>query len=158
MLALNQLTLYWRAGQSKFQIIVVVKTFNIKSTLKILGTQHSTVKNRYTVAQQISGIYSSWMIETLHLLNSNSPFSIFHVKCSYILRVLIRRKGEIEFSYFFKFVYMTWWTFIKLMIIISWCKYVSQIIMLYTWNMYNAICQLYFNKTGRWKEKKTKNS
>jgi hypothetical protein len=59
MLALNQLTLYWRAGQSKFQIIVVANTFNIKSTLKILGTQHSTVKNRYTVAQQISGIYSS---------------------------------------------------------------------------------------------------
>ena len=74
MLALNQLTLYWRAGQSKFQIIVVVKTFNIKSTLKILGTQHSTVKNRYTVAQQISGIYSSWITETLYQVQSNCPF------------------------------------------------------------------------------------
>ena len=32
--------------------------------------------------------------------------------------------------------------------------YASQTIMLYTWNLYSAVCQLYFNKTGR---KKTQN-
>ena len=47
-----------RAKQSTCQIIVVAKTFNIKSTLKILGTQYSTVKYRHNGAQQISGIYS----------------------------------------------------------------------------------------------------
>ena len=42
----------------------MVKTFNIKSTLKILGTQYSTVKYRHNDAQQISGIYSmnNWNI------------------------------------------------------------------------------------------------
>ena len=30
--------------------------------------------------------------------------------------------------------------------------YVSQIIMLYTLNLYRAICQLYLNKTGRKKK------
>ena len=47
-----------RAKQSTCQIIVVAKTFNIKSTLKILGTQYSIVKYRHNGAQQISGIYS----------------------------------------------------------------------------------------------------
>ena len=27
--------------------------------------------------------------------------------------------------------------------------YVSQVIMLYTLNLYSAVCQLYLNKTGR---------
>ena len=34
--------------------------------------------------------------------------------------------------------------------------YVSQIIMLYTLNLYSAVCQLYLNKAGR-REKKKKN-
>ena len=32
--------------------------------------------------------------------------------------------------------------------------HVSQIIMLYTLNLYNALCQLYLNKTGKRKKKK----
>ena len=31
--------------------------------------------------------------------------------------------------------------------------YVSQIFMLYILNLYNAVCQLYLNKTGREKKK-----
>ena len=34
--------------------------------------------------------------------------------------------------------------------------YVSQIIMLYTLNLYSAVCQLYLKKTGR-KQKQSKN-
>ena len=35
--------------------------------------------------------------------------------------------------------------------------YVSQVIMLYTWNLHSALCQLYLNKAGRKKKKKKEN-
>ena len=39
--------------------------------------------------------------------------------------------------------------FTKLIVIIIFMMYISQIIMLYTLNLYRAVCQLYLNKKGR---------
>lgn len=46
---------------------IVVKTFN-----KYLSMQYNVVSCRHNIVQQINKTYSSCIVETLHLLNSNS--------------------------------------------------------------------------------------
>ena len=53
-------------------------------------------------------------------------------------------KGKKPFSYFFNVVPMSWWWMLitTLTVVIIIMMYVSQIIMQYNVNLYNAICQL----------------
>ena len=59
-------------------------------------------------------------------------------------------KEKNSFLFLLLCIYIRWWIFPKLIVIIASLMYV--IIMLYTLNLYSAVCQLYLNKTGRKKE------
>ena len=77
MLALNHLTLSWRGSQTiNFSNYCSGKnTGRDIYSLKSLGTQYGNVKYRHNVAQQISGIYSSCITETLNHVRSSCTCS-----------------------------------------------------------------------------------
>lgn len=88
------------------------------------------------IIQQILSIH-----DKIFLRNYNTPvWYIRKMVRKQVLRVLITRK--ITFFPFFFCIYMRCWTFARhIVLVIS--QYVSEVVMLYGFGLYSAICQWY---------------